>query len=300
MGVLTIRLKNTGTLTFTASASATSESPYVTFPRGKGLTFSTTTPFKSATGSIVIGLKGAPVDHVFDIQVSITADNLAVPGIVTVRRRFNGNYDVVMASSATDNMSDSKTVWTVAGDTKLDVTEPWVQLNDDGFGRWSIPDHNGSSDQYLISPALQVKSSGNFGFSLRHRYSLEYDTDPVTHVSTYYDGAVIELSADNGVTWTDIGKSITANGYPGTVWTLNDVLYDRKAFVGPSPGYPAFITSTADLGAAYQGKSVKLRFRVGTDDSVGAPGWDLDELQVSGIDNTPFPSHQASLLSCGL
>ena len=33
-----------------------------------------------------------------------------------------------------------------------------------------------------------------------------------------------------------------------------------------------------------------IRFRVGADDSTGAPGWEIDDIAFSGITNTPFPA----------
>jgi hypothetical protein len=45
---------------------------------------------------------------------------------------------------------------------------------------------------------------------------------------------------------------------------------------------------TVNLGTAYQGQTVKIRFRIGTDVSVGAPGWEIDNLVFSNLTNLPF------------
>jgi hypothetical protein len=55
-------------------------------------------------------------------------------------------------------------------------------------------------------------------------------------------------------------------------------------------GWPNFATATLNLGATYAGQAVQLRFRIGADDSTGAPGWDIDNIAVSGITDTPFTS----------
>ena len=60
------------------------------------------------------------------------------------------------------------------------------------------------------------------------------------------------------------------------------------AFVAQNPSYPDMDTVTLDLGTDYAGETVRLRFRIGTDQAQGAGGWDLDDLAFSGIDNTPF------------
>ena len=45
-------------------------------------------------------------------------------------------------------------------------------------------------------------------------------------------------------------------------------LQGRRAFVGTSAGYPAFNTATVNLGTAYAGQTVQIRFRIGTDNAV--------------------------------
>ncbi len=287
LGLLTVRLRNAGTQSFTATATLNSETPGVFFPYGNSLRFSAATPFQLATASLVVGLKGAAPKVVFNLQARVDAPGLAAPGPVLLGRDFVGNYDLVLSSATGDTMDDSSSVWTLSNDPLLSTIEPWVQVRDGANGRWSIPDHGAPSDQRLVSPPLQVSSTGSLGFILRHRYSMEVDS------SNYYDGGVIEITTDDGKTWTDIGTAFTGNGYNGTLWAQNDVLPGRRAFVGNSVGYPSYLTTTADLGATYRGKTVKLRFRVGTDPAVAAPGWDLDDLQISGIDNLPFPSRQA-------
>jgi hypothetical protein len=175
----------------------------------------------------------------------------------------------------------------------LDSSQPWHYANDGGGGRWSIPDASAASDQWLITPPLQVASSGTFGVSLRHRYSFESDS------FENYDGGVIEISQDNGVTWSDIGTALTVHGYSGAVWALNEPLANRQAFVGMSDGYPNYDTTSGAFPDSYHGKTVQLRFRVGTDEVQGAPGWDLQGIQFTGIVNHPFPS-RLPVSGCGV
>lgn len=292
LGVLTVKLRNTGTLPFSARATVTSESGAVVFPTTNKIAFVTDKPYQSVTGKVIVALNTATTALPFELKLNFDAADLAKPGPVVVRRSFVGNYDVSENSSADDLMNDAGSKWTTAADTTLDVSEPWRQVFDGSNGGWFIPDHVFESDQYLISPALQVAKTGNFGFSFRHRHVFEADT------FNNYDGGVVEVSADGGMTWVDTAASYTANGYNGTLWSLNDVLKSRKAFANTSAGYPGYITSTVNLGTTYAGKTVKIRFRVGTDADVGAIGWDVDEVRFTGIDNTPFPSRQRNRLTC--
>jgi len=43
-----------------------------------------------------------------------------------------------------------------------------------------------------------------------------------------------------------------------------------------------------DFGTQLAGGNVRLRFRAGSDAGAASDGWDIDDVRVSGIDNTPF------------
>ena len=72
----------------------------------------------------------------------------------------------------------------------------------------------------------------------------------------------------------------------------------RQAFSGASPGFPARSLLTLDFGMQFAGQSVQLRFRIGTDGAVAGSGWNIDDVEVSGITNTPFPILVSEVSSC--
>ena len=156
------------------------------------------------------------------------------------------------------------------------------------------------------APPLQVAAAGSLSFTVKHRY--DFETDATAMPPDYYDGARIELSDDGGTTWQDLGPKITMNGYTGTLLTLpppsSNPLSGEQVFAGQSAGYtdmngaPGYITSTVDLGTTYQGKTVQVRFRVGTDPATGAGGWDIDEIAFTGLAGTPFAGRQAHRAMC--
>jgi hypothetical protein len=150
--------------------------------------------------------------------------------------------------------------------------------------RWLGPDAaSGPTDQFVVSPTLQVSAVGSFGFTFRHRYAFENDATP-----TYYDGGVVEISTDDGANWTDIG-AFASPGYNGTLSTCcSNPLGGRAAYVKNNASNPAFDIVSVTLGTAYQGAAVKIRFRVVTDQAVGGVGWEIDDIAFTGIDNTPF------------
>lgn len=292
-GQLIVKIRNTGWVPLAPRARVVIESTAISFPRGSQISFPTIQPYQSVTGRLEVAMNGAASFAALPLALSIDATGLAKPGPVVSRDTFLTNYNFVDGVASEDSMDDPGAGWSMAGDSKLDASGPWKHVRSGSGGMWSIADSPLASDQWLVTPPLSV-GSGAFGFSLRHRYSFEADT------FTFYDGGVVEVSTDDGMTWTDAGTALKSNGYNATLWSLNTPLKSRRAFSGNSTGYPGFIDTIADFGTMYAGKTVKLRFRVGTDADVGAPGWDLDQISISGISNTPFPTRKANSASCPL
>jgi MYXO-CTERM domain-containing protein len=86
-------------------------------------------------------------------------------------------------------------------------------------------------------------------------------------------------------------------GDPGYDGVLGDpmnmamnALKGRQGFAGTSASYPMLQTTKVDMGTSLAGKTVKVRFRVGSDDAQGASGWDIDNITFAGITNKPFPA----------
>ncbi len=149
------------------------------------------------------------------------------------------------------------------------------------------------SDSFIAtaaSIALPVGSQVYVRFN--HAYGFEHD------VTNNYDGGVLEYSINGGASWLPTTGLASANGYSGTLYsTSGNPLGGRQAFVRQSNGY---ISSRFDL-SSLAGQSVRLRFRIGTDDSVGDYGWFIDDVNVyrcagSG-DPTLTPTNTATPMS---
>jgi len=286
VGVLTLTVRNTGPVALTdLTAEVSSTSPYVSFANGGLLTFPSIAALATSTATLDISMDGATgvEDYILDVQLS--SPNIPHPYSTSLSLR--GNAGVTLGASSLDDVEAEDTVWTTGGfggswqRQNFSATPPFNH-------RWSGTDASNLADVYLISPPLQVSSSGSFGWSMQHRYSFEADG------GANYDGAVVEISTDNGATWDDIG-AFASPGYNGTIAAGGgNPLSLRSGYVHESPGYPALFTETFDLGAAYQGQAVRIRFRIGSDEAVGAPGWDIDEIAFVGIDNTPFAQFGAN------
>src|SRR5439155_8306353 len=113
--------------------------------------------------------------------------------------------------------------------------------------------------------------------TVQQAYSLE------TSGGTFWDGGGIEISDNGGASWTDIGASVSP-GYGGTITTISgNPLGGRSGFVGASPGYPGLGLATVNLGTTYAGKSVMVRFRIGSYQAVGDGVWLFDALMFMGL-----------------
>jgi hypothetical protein len=120
--------------------------------------------------------------------------------------------------------------------------------------------------------------------SLNHAFDIEAFAPEF-----FFDGGVIELSTD-GATWNDVTTFGVDPGYPGIISVdFDNPLAGRPAFSGTSAGFPALGPLTLDFGSQFASQSVQMRFRIGTDFCCNQTGWLIDDVAVSGIDNTPFP-----------
>jgi hypothetical protein len=115
--------------------------------------------------------------------------------------------------------------------------------------------------------------------SFRHRYVLE----------SGFDGAVLEISTDDGETWTDIGPS-----YDSSQTVLGPAFGSPFApgqafWSGDSQGWRLETVSLGAMTSAlgqplYAGHVVKIRWRLGCDDSNTEPphvGWWIDDISVT-------------------
>jgi len=284
IGNITITLQNTGTSPLSgAEAVLTTDDASVTFPAGATATFSTIAPFETGTVTVqvhlddtvqTIGLVG------LDVEISHPSTCVTQLQHVEVRRV---NYDENLAASATDTVESVSVAWTE--DYVGYVSGVWNRVEDPrapGNHLLHCPDTASPSDTRLVSPPLQVSDDAAFRVTFVHRHSFEYSD------ATYWDGGVIELSVDDGDTWHDVNVSAD----PGYVGRLTDVsgnpLSNRWAYAHQNPSWPDTDTVTLDFGTSFAGQTVRLRFRVGTDQAAGEYGWEIDDIAMEGITNTPF------------
>jgi hypothetical protein len=132
------------------------------------------------------------------------------------------------------------------------------------------------SDKQLLSPDIPVFADGPPAkISFRNNFNLQDG----------FDGGVLEISFDDGLTFQDIlaaGGTFVSGGYNGTISTCcGNPLAGRQAWTGNSGG---FITTTVNL--PYSSLPIMLRWRMGSDSSSSGEGWRIDSVAIT----LPCPS----------
>jgi hypothetical protein len=143
---------------------------------------------------------------------------------------------------------------------------------------WFVPDDGSITDARLWTTAPIWVGEGS-SLTFWHQYQFE---------GTGYDGSVLEISADLGDTWTDLGAFITSNGYNGTIDSgFGNPLVGREAWTGDLTNWAQVTVDLSD----FAGQDVMIRWRLGCDSSVSDVGWYIDDVQITApLPPNPTPT----------
>lgn len=168
---------------------------------------------------------------------------------------------------------------------------PLEWLDDEALGAWSSSSPEGLPGwTFGTFSRARTPPACWFGAATSRRREDQLTSPPIPVVNgtflrfwhTYgfesgYDGGVLEASVDGGATWRDLGPWIQpGGGYTGFLGRGNPI-GDRPAWTGGSPG--GMTPVVVDLGA-FAGRTLNIRFRLGTDSSSGGDGWFVDDVEV--------------------
>jgi hypothetical protein len=201
---------------------------------------------------------------------------------------FNENFDGVTAPALPSGWVASN----AAGGAPLWVTS--TTTPDTAPNTAFIDDPNVVTDKHLITPNIAI-STAAAQITFRNFYNLE-DT---------FDGGVLEVSSPNinGGAFTDVtnaavGGNFVSGGYTDTISTsFQSPIAGRMAWSGNAGAYQ---TTVANLGPNVNGQTIKLRFRMASDNSVSATGWRVDTIAVAGGPcGTPSATPTATATSTG-
>ncbi len=284
-GKLTLHVANGGPAPMVnTTLSVTSATPGVSFPLGATATLPAIAPLTDAVVTLDVALdKSAAPRSAFALD--LTVDNGAsCEGEVKRSLAWRVNYDEIPMSSATDDVESDHTAWTIGG---MNGDKVWSRVEAAPLQHvWHGADFGSVSDTWLESPDLQVSAGASFKLAMSHRY--RFETGDNMGQPANFDGAVIEVSSDGGASWSD-ASGFAAVPYGGVITDVSgNPLANRMALVGQNAAWPNNEPVMLDFGKAFAGKTVRVRFRIGTDQAAAFEGWDIDDLAFSGIDNTPF------------
>ncbi len=193
-----------------------------------------------------------------------------------------GTFNVTFQSgqfflSATENFDGVTAPALPAGWTAANAAGPaplWVtstSMPDTPLNTAFVDDPAVVSDKRLDSALFNITASQS-RLVFRNNFNLEPG----------FDGGVLEASV-NGAAFVDVtnpavGGTFAAGGYNGTISTaFMSPIAGRMAWTASSGGY---ITTDVRFGATLQGKTVRFRWRMGSDNSVAGVAWRVDTIQL--------------------
>ena len=292
--ILSVEIRNGGPVGLSDSIlTIVSTSASVSFPQGAVIDVDPLDPGRSTTVDVEVLLSEDVSDlELVTFDVRVTDPESAVPevGAAAVHRV---NYDVIEESSVRDDFESGAGPWSTMSEVYYGESAGWfLTLDDDLNTVWYARDIESYGDIQLESPTLEV-GGGDFVIRFEHRYQFEASG------GVNWDGGTLEISTDDGDSWDDV-EDFADVSYGGKITDESgNVLGGRRGFVDQSPDWPERSSAVLDFGTQFAGDVVLVRFRLGTDAAAGAFGWEIDNFEVSGLDNTPFSSLEGHDDLCG-
>ncbi len=273
-------------------------------------TASAVSPAAGSTGTLVLNitganfLLGATVKLTKSGQPDITATAIEAPGDTVKCRaditgRASGLWNVVVTNP--DGQSATRAnAFSIIGALWQDDFESgavgWTHGNSQGTtDNWALVTTQSRSATHsyfaagpastnindLNSPAIAVPPSAtNLTLSFWHRYDFQSGRD----------GGVLEFSVDGGA-WFDVaasgsGAAFATGGYnsafssTGNPSTRNP-LAPRSCWTGANAAFAQVAVNLTDT-AKYAGHSLRIRWRLATNNSTASTGWYLDDIALNG------------------
>lgn len=253
-----------GTIT-TATRGVTVTSASADFPAiAPAATGENATPFTFTVDQTVAC--GSLIDFVLDVESQGAVSS--VPFSVSV-----GNKQAV--EFFTDDVESGQSKWTHGSlvKKKKNRIDTWTIASKrfrSGGSAWFTPAMGKPTDVNLDTLPIQLPADGrNLQLIFYHTFEFERGE---------FDGAVLEISS--GGAFEDLGPKILQGGYNGTIFrTSTNPLSERAGWVEGRHGQLQQVV--VDL-SSFAGKSVVIRFRVGTDANVKGLGWYIDDITLKG------------------
>lgn len=174
----------------------------------------------------------------------------------------------INASSETEDLEHAgvePTGWT---HDAAEGVDDWHLVSDKnhtagGVYSWFVSDVDSRKDDRLVSRAYTLYG----GSTLEFWHSIDSESG--------YDGGVLEISEDDGGSWTDLGPYLTTGAYDRSL-SGTSAISGQDAWTG---SYEEWRQVVADL-STFAGKTVRFRWRFVCDTSSGRTGWWVDDIIV--------------------
>jgi len=206
--------------------------------------------------------------------------NPKIPSVAPLCPAGMTNYDVF-----SDDFEKNATKWTLLPNNN----SAW-QLSS-GYSTsgtqmiWADDAYTSRLSALQMKNSVTLPKSAQYYLHFKHAFGFEHGTYQGTMY--YFDGGVVEYSVDNGKSWKDASTLIDAGvAYTGTVSNYTGTtnkLKGKNAFVGESQGYLETRLNLKSLA----GKSVRLRWQIGTDKIGYDQGWFIDDVRIYTCLKTP-------------
>lgn len=289
--LVTVRVRNNGFEDLSSVDAALSSTADVSFPDGNTVSFGAVAVGEEAEATVLVKLESATQREELTLDASFTSPQVsgAAEDSITVET----NFDLVPASTFDDGnkgLSDWS-LRTLSGSGQPWILVPGLLGDDADYIHWGL-DNGTPADTVMESPALIVGNDDSLVIGWKQTFDFEFSGD------IYWDGGVVEYQVDGG-DWLDAGDRLDPAYNADLNGDASNVLTGRPGYGGTTENFPTLEPASLDLsGLGLAGKSVKVRFRVGSDVTVGANGWLVDDIDVQGITNLPFTDFGADAQSC--
>lgn len=248
-------------------------------------------PFETTTFPVKVSFRAPASMARVEVEASIVDASLRPERPVRITVPTHYDADEAPDAGKIDHVETVNTAWTVAG------TKKWARATEGTNRFWSVSTSD-SGDHRLVSPPFNVEGSA-LTIAYKHRWFFRSSTRRQVDI----DGAVVEISFDQGQTWKDVSEFGSVD-YTSKLDSLRseNVLKGRSAYANKSPGYPAeWVQSRIELAVPERAEKVQIRFRAGTTRSffaANAEGWDIDDIELGGITQPVFWDYVPQVDSC--
>lgn len=168
-----------------------------------------------------------------------------------------------------DTMEGDSSAWSQT-DTWGKTT--WAHGSGHSFTDSVSGNYSDNQETAIISRTLDLSGRKEVSLSFYHYYSIE---PPLLIFGGYTDFGAVEISNDNGTTWTELARF--ANWYVFFI-EMSQNSWKKETFSIPD---------------AFLSDQMKIRFRLVTDYSVTRDGWYIDDVR---LDSNWFPETDATLV----